>query len=101
MVKWADYLISEVRYDSEHNHIVKVKVHEDKDNSVGAASEWSRSEVIAAIKRGKKFITTTKDSKGKLLKGQEVHIIKVKGVEYLRTDQNTMASDNLGNLPEF
>lgn len=28
MVKWADYLISAVLYDSEHSHMEKVRVHE-------------------------------------------------------------------------
>jgi hypothetical protein len=102
MVKWADYLISEVRYDTQHSHIVKVKVHvDDGGDNIGTASEWSRSEVVAALKRSSTFITITKNSEGKFQKGQDVHIIKVNGVEYLRTDQNSKAADNLGNLPEF
>lgn len=37
MEKWADYLISEVRYNSQHTHIDQVKIHEDNGDSVGEA----------------------------------------------------------------
>lgn len=31
----------------------------------------------------------------------EVHLVNVDGYEFFRTDANSVASDNLGNLPEF
>lgn len=31
----------------------------------------------------------------------EVHLVNVDGYEFFRTDANSIASDNLGNLPEF
>lgn len=37
MAKWADYLISVVRYDEDHERIVKVRVHEDIGDKVGVA----------------------------------------------------------------
>jgi hypothetical protein len=33
--KWADYLISAVRYDAAGTHIDKVRVHEDEGEKVG------------------------------------------------------------------
>lgn len=101
MEKWADYGISKVRYDSEQTHIVKVQVHEDKGDTFGAAAEWPRSRVVSAIERGTTFVTILKGADGKWQKGQDVHIITVDGVKYIRTDQNRRASDNLENLPEF
>jgi len=50
---------------------------------------------------GKTFITITKSADNKWTKGQEVHIITVGGVKYIRTDKNQKAADNLENLPEF
>ena len=99
--KWADYCISEVQYNVEHTHIVKVKVHVDNGDTIGSVSEWLRSEVIDAINKGKTFVTIIKTSEGKWNKGEDVRPVTVNGTKYIRTDANSKASVNLGNLPEF
>ena len=101
MKKWADYGISKVRYNDERTHIVKVKVHEDKGDAIGTAQEWARNQVVSAVEGGKTFVTMLKGSDDKWKKGEDVHIITVKGVKYIRTDQNPKGADNLENLPEF
>lgn len=101
MEKWADYGISAVRYNDDRTHIVNVKVREDKGDGFGPAEEWSRKEVVSAMEVGTSFVTILKGSDGKWQKGQDVHIITVKGVKYIRSDQNAEASDNLENLPGF
>lgn len=101
MAKWADYCISAVRYDAAHTHIVKVRVHVDSGESIGAATEETRSTVVSLIERGRTFVTIVLSSDGKWRKGEDVHIVTVNGVKYLRTDANSRAADNLGNLPEF
>jgi molybdopterin biosynthesis enzyme len=101
MDKWADYGISAVRYNAEQTHILRVKVHEDKGDTIGIAVEQTRSEVVSAIERGESFVTILRGADNKWEKGQDVHIITVNGVKYIRTDQNRRASDNLENLPEF
>lgn len=101
MQKWADYLISAVRYNTEHTHIVQVLVHEDGGTTVGAGVIRTRQEVIVAIKKGSSFCTIYKGADGNWQKGQKVIIINVYGVEYIKTTDNGKASDNLENLPEF
>lgn len=101
MAKWADYCISRVRYNSERTHIVKVEVAEDKGDSLGTTQEWLRGQVVSALERGKTFVTIVKGNDGKWRRGQDVHIVTVNGVKYIRTDRNARASDNLENLPEF
>jgi hypothetical protein len=101
MAKWADFCISAVRYNPEHTHIVKVRVHIDTGETIESATEWARSEVITAIGAGKTFVTITRTTDGKWSKGEDVRIITVNGEKYIRTDANSKASDNLGNLPEF
>ena len=101
MTKWADYCISSVRYNDDHTHIIKVRVHIDSGDTMSSATEWTRSEVVTAIESGKTFITITRTSDGKWNKGEDVRIITVNGVKYIRTDANSKPSDNLGNLPEF
>jgi len=101
MSKWADYGISEVRYNAEHTHIVKTKVHEDSGDTIGVGKEWTRSDVITSIENGKSFVTILRNADGKWIKGEDVRIITVNSIKYIRTDANNKAADNLGNLPEF
>ncbi len=100
-MKWADYGISAVRYNSERTHIQKVEVREDQDDKFGPAQEWTRTQVVTAIERGISFVTILRDSERRWQQGQAVHIVTVNGAKYLRTDQNSTARDNLGNLPDF
>jgi Protein of unknown function (DUF3892) len=100
MPKWADYGISNVRYNAAHTHIDKVKVREDKGDTLGTEEEWARTKVVSEIEKGTTFVTILKtDDKWK--KGQDVHLVTVNNVKYIRTDKNQKASDNLENLPEF
>lgn len=101
MTKWADYLISSVRYNFEHTHITHLYVHEDKGDSIGEGETYTRQTIVDAIGKGTTFVTVYKNSQGKYEKGQKVFVIKVKGVSYLKTTDNSKEEDNLENLPEF
>jgi hypothetical protein len=100
MAKWADYCISRVRYNEKHSHIVKVEAMPDNGENLGAKVEFTREDVVAKIDRGITFVTITL-SEGKWKKGEDVRIVKINGVKYIRTDQNQKESDNLGALPEY
>jgi len=99
--KWADYLISAVKYNADHDHIIKVKTHEDKGDKVGSSYEENRETVVANIKKGKTYMTILKNKEGKWDRGAPVEIIRINGKEFIRTDKNQTESDNLGELPEF
>ncbi|MDX7730391.1 DUF3892 domain-containing protein [Aeromonas caviae] len=101
MEKWADYLISEVRYNSQHTHIDQVKIHEDNGDSVGEAKVYTRQAIVDAINKGVTFFTVYKNNQGTFNKGQKVYVIKVNGVGYIKTVDNKKEADNLENLPEF
>lgn len=101
MSKWADYGISEVRYNREHTHIDQVKVHEDNGETISASTIWKREDVVKAIENGKTFVTILKSPEGKWNKGQLIYIIKVGGIKFIKTFDNNKPSDNLENLPEF
>lgn len=100
MAKWADYLISSVRYDADHTHIEKVKTHEDLGEEVGKFYEEDRKTVVENLHKDKTYCTIKKGNEG-WKKGALVGIIKVKNIEYIRTDKNETEADNLGELPEF
>jgi len=101
MSKWADYGISAVKFNYEHTHIDKVRVHPDNGDTIGASFEQARTDIVAAIKKGTTFVTIFKGSDGNWKKGQPVYIIKINGIEYIKTVDNGKAVDNLDNLPEF
>jgi len=70
MEEWADYGITAVRYNPEQTHILRVKAHETKGDTIGIAVEQTRSEVVAAIERGKSFVTILRGADNKRKKGR-------------------------------
>ena len=101
MTKWADYGISAVRFNAAHTHIDRVQACQDNGETIGAPAEYLRADIVAAIKKGTTFVTIFRSDEGKWQKGQSVFIIKVNGIEYIKTVDNGKAVDNLDNLPEF
>lgn len=101
MAKWADYLVSAVRYNHQETHIDMVRSHEDKGDSVGAAVDTPRSTVVSRLASGSTFATITKSTDGKWQRGEDVRAITIDGEKYIRTDANRVKKDNLGELPRF
>jgi Protein of unknown function (DUF3892) len=99
--KWADYLISAVRYNAAETHIDAVKLHEDRGDTVGSSVEKSRQEIVALLEGDATISTIFKTQEGKWRQGAEVRIITVEGTKYIRTDADATKADNLGNLPRF
>ncbi|CAI3960654.1 unnamed protein product [Commensalibacter communis] len=101
MAKWADFVITAVRYDENQEHIIKVKRRLDNGETLEKEEERTRSQVVNAIEnKGYTYVTSYKKN-GEWYKGKNVSIIKVDGKKYLRTDSNKTTQDNLGELPEF
>lgn len=98
--KWADYLISKVKYDAKHNYITDLYIHKDAGDKVGSGEVYSRQAVISAILKGTTFNTIYKEN-NKWTNGAKVEVVKIDGINYLRTDTNDVKKDNLGELPEF
>jgi hypothetical protein len=102
MSKWADLLISGVRFNSAHTHIDQVQVRPDNGDSIGASSTELRMSVVAGLKRGITYATIFRSSDGdKWSKGAPVILDRVSGVDYIKTVPNGKPVDNLDNLPEF
>jgi hypothetical protein len=101
MTKWADYLISAVRYNDPKTHIVAVRCHPDNGDSVGAGTEVQRTTVVAKIDAGSTFATIRKTQEGKWIRGEDVRTVIVDHTAYIRTDANGVKADNLGDLPLF
>jgi len=97
MIKWADYLISEVSYDSNHL-ISKIKRHRDDGDSIGDGEIIDRTTLADGLGHGTSYMTTY-SALNKFRIGERVVYFRAFEHHYIRTDKNKVNSDNLGNLP--
>ena len=101
MVKWAQYLISEVRYSPDHKRILQVKQHEDLDGQISEGKIVDKEVVTSKLKKGKTYMTIYNSSSKTWKKGERVIGFLVDGEYYIRTDKNKVNLDNLGMLNEL
>ena len=97
MTKWADYLISEVSYDSNHL-ISKIKRYRDGGDSISDGEIIDRSILADSLGHGASYMTMY-SSLNKFRIGERVVYFRAFEHHYIRTDKNKVNSDNLGNLP--
>ena len=100
MTKWADFLISAVRYSKDHKFITEVKGHEDKDDSLGQEMIVDRATVADNVKKGRKYMTVY-SAGNNWRKGNMVRSFILDGEVFIRSDKNKVGRDNLGTLPQF
>ena len=98
MDKWADYLISEVSYDSEHLISVATR-HQDTDKGITKGKSVDRLTIASDIKNGLFYITIY-SGKDSWKKGYKINTFSIGGTPYLRLDENKVKLDYLGDLPE-
>ncbi len=101
MVKWAEYLISEVRYSPDHKRILQMKQHKDLDGEVSEGEIVERDVVSSNIKKGITYVTIHNGSSATWKRGDKVRAFAVAGDYYIRVDKNKANLDNLGMLNEF
>ncbi len=101
MQKWADYLISGVKTDSNSNRVKTLEAHSDFGCMVCETKVFSRDDVINHMKQGLTFSTVFRTPMGKWRKGDDVRLVTVEGKDYLRTDSQVVAGDQFDNVPEI
>lgn len=99
--KWADYIITAVRFNSAGTHIEAVQMRADKGNTVGPPEEATRVQVVGWIEAGYTFCTAIAGSDGNWHKGAAVKIVVIDNQKYIRTKNDGIKADNLDNLPTF
>ena len=97
MNKWADFLISQVNYDSDHLISSAIR-HEDTPQGVTRGTSIDRMTMASDIKNGI-FYMTIYNGKDSWTKGQRIHAFSIEGNPYLRIDGNKVKSDFLGDIP--
>ena len=99
MTKWADYLISEVAYDSERQ-IISLKRHKDADGKIGPGEIIDKATVASDIDNGISYMTIFGTlSNWKL--GEKIRSSRVDNYFCLRIDDNKVKHDNLGPILEL
>ncbi len=98
-MKWADYLISHVRKNN-FGVITHVVVHVDHGDTVGYGIVKTETEVIALLKNGYTF-KTIMWAYPKWYEGASVNYVKGTSGEFLRTNRDKTAKDNLDNMISF
>ncbi|HHJ1363551.1 DUF3892 domain-containing protein [Pseudomonas aeruginosa] len=96
----TDFCISAVRYDPANQHIATLKVHEDKGTKVGPARIVPREFIVDLIRLGKATFQTIRFNKEKDV-WEDGALVHVFDGDYLSTDRNDIAKDNLSKLPTF
>ncbi len=99
MAKWADYLISQVSYDSSHL-ITKVKQHRDNGNKMSVGEIVDRNTLANNLGHGVRYMTVYGDL-GRVQMGKNVRYFKAYEHHYVRIDNNKVMTDNLGELPHL
>ena len=100
MAKWADYGICRVKYNKDHTAIIEVEIKPDQGEQFGATQKMTRARVIQEIDNGRTFITIY-SREGNWQKGAAVYAVTIDWAKYLRTTNNSVKQDNLGELPEY
>lgn len=101
MAKWADFVITKVKYNQDRTHIVEVEVQTDTGEAISNdPRRMARHEVVAAILQNTTFVTAYLRD-GKWQKGEDVRVVTIHGERFIRTDSNSVKADNLGELPEY
>lgn len=96
MAKWADYLVSHVKKNN-NGVITHVLLHEDLGETVNSGVIKTEAEVIALLKRGY-TVKTIIWGYPRWIQGATVDYVKGVGGEFLRTNRDLTAKDNLDNM---
>ena len=104
MAKWADYVITRVRFNAAGTHIDEVEAADDGEDGIGTKRSEKRATVIAKLKAEERPTSRRRRRRrrpARSTKGAPVGVVVVNGTEYIRTDANKTARDNLDNLPTY
>ena len=95
MDKWADFVISQVSYDSNHL-ISKAKRHKDSEKGIDEGKFVDRLTIASDIKNGFDHITIY-SGLSSWKRGHKIHVFRINGQPFIRIDENKVKFDNLGD----
>lgn len=106
MCKWANYVITAVRYDrgvySQGAKIASVEVRMDLGGRLGYAEMWIRQNILDAMRQDHEtFETALPAGADAWRRGGHVQLVRVNGLDFLRTDRAEVPCDDLGRTAGF
>jgi len=97
----ASYGISGARYDARREYVTEVKTHlYDGALYFSSSGWWKRDSMLHALSMSDQFVTLTSAPGNKYQKDEDVRVVTVDGVTYLRVDNERVPADDLGKLLE-
>ncbi len=96
-----NYYVEKVHYNKAQTRILWVSVRQDSGTKLGGAFNMVRKKIISLIRKDNQFMTIFRNPEGKYRKGQKIILVRLKGADYLRTDQSETEQDQLENLPFY
>lgn len=96
----VDHAIHAVSFKEGKQHIIQVKAFDVNGNTLQTERILTRADVVSLLK-AKRAIKTLLRNGNSWVWGEDVRVMNYGGLEFIRTDNNLSAADNLGNLPEF
>ena len=106
MIKWADFVITKVQYDSDHSRIIECEVYTWSEDKLINQEHQKRITIVNNL-GSSSYITAPPSKnegnavKGEVIKGDNVIRYKIDDEYFIRTDGNKTKTDNLGELPEY
>lgn len=99
--RWADYLISHVRYQDAQ--VLKVLAWEDQGHAIAGGRQLNRKQVLELLGEGNTVLTIhrVEDDPKSWRPEAFVRIVSVDGTDYIRTDAVAAQQDHLGKLAGF
>ncbi len=95
------YWVSGIRRNLDQT-IGHLRVHQNNGRSVGKVHTWSRQDVVQAVQQRSESFTAIYATADRIWReGEDVRLILVNNLPFLRIDANEIANDNLGRLPEY
>tara|TARA_B100000029_G_scaffold138740_1_gene133673 strand:- start:4759 stop:5070 length:312 start_codon:yes stop_codon:yes gene_type:complete len=99
--KWADFVITAVKRGPGTGRISHLQIHKDLGSSISQPEIVDKMVIAHNIKKGKKYMTVFKISETDWKPGEYVRSFVKDGDAFLRSDDNKVALDNLGTLPDL
>ncbi len=99
MSRWADYLVSAVRYDPDRR-ITHAIQHADAEDGIGGGQKIDRETLSANLKKGLGYCTIFSGGQN-WTRGDRINLVRAGGGYSIRTDLNKAGYDNLRLVPEI
>lgn len=74
MEKWADFCVSQVKWDESNTKIIEMMVHSDEGNSISSGTVRSRNWIIQKLGDSYTFCTINKNEKAKWIKTSDLRV---------------------------